>query len=222
MLPPVHRLKKDEIVWLNSHKCSHGHTYLSHYNCFITENPSKAKIGFIDIEASNLKANFGIILCYCIKVANEDKIYESCITKKEATQAEFPDKRLVQQLVTDIEQFDLLYGFYSTKFDLPFIRTRAISNGLAFPTFGSIKHKDIYYVVKNKFSLHSNRLEVACNELVGSSDKTHFDGNIWRTAVQGRKESLQYILEHCRADVCDLEKLTNKILEFAYPQVKSI
>jgi len=222
MRAPVQRLKKDELVWLGTHKCKHSHTYLEHYSCFLEESPSKAKIGFLDIEASNLKANFGIILCYCIKVAGEDKIYESCITKEEATQAAFPDKRLVQQLIKDMEQFDLLYGFYSTKFDLPFIRTRAISNGLDFPLFGSIKHKDVYYIVKNKFSLHSNRLEVACNELVGSSDKTHFDGNIWRTAVQGRKESLQYILEHCRADVCDLEKLTNKVLDYAYPQVKSI
>jgi uncharacterized protein YprB with RNaseH-like and TPR domain len=222
MIAPVHRLKKDEILWLAGHKCRHSHTYLDHYNCYLSEKPERFKVGYFDIETSNLKANFGVMLCYCIKEHGTDKIYNSMLTQKEAIHATQPDKRVVEQCIEDLMTFDLVYGYYSTKFDLPFVRTRAVAMGLDFPIFGSLKHKDVYYMVKNKFSLHSNRLEVACNEILGHSRKTHFDGNTWRQAVQGNQTALEYILSHCKGDVCDLEDLVNKILDFSYPSVKSI
>jgi hypothetical protein len=45
---------------------------------------------------------------------------------------------------------------------------------------------------------------------------------MWRRALQGNKKALGYIQEHCRADVLDLEKLTKKVLDYAYPVTKSI
>jgi uncharacterized protein YprB with RNaseH-like and TPR domain len=222
MRAPVQRLKKSELVWLGLHNCKHGHSYLEHYSCFLNEAPVSKRVGYLDIETSNLDADFGIMLCYCIKEAGVDFIHEGVITQKEATHATTPDKRLVEQCIEDIKKFDLLYGYYSSKFDMKFIRTRAVSMNIDFPSFGTLKHKDIYYVVKNKFKLHSNRLEVACNELLGHSDKTHFDGNIWRQAVQGDKKALGYILSHCENDVLDLEKLVNKVIDFAYPSVVSL
>lgn len=222
MKVPVQRLKKDELVWLGTHNCAHGHSYLEHYSCFLKENPNKKRIGFLDIETSNLDADFGILLCYCIKEAGKDKIYKGVITKKEATHTTEPDKRLVNQCVEDILKFDLLYTYFGTKFDLPFLRSRAVALKIKFPLHGTLKHKDIYYIIRNKFKLHRNRLEVACNELVGASDKSHFDGNIWRQAVQGDKVALSYILSHCEADVRDLEKLTDEVIDYAYPSVKSL
>lgn len=222
MIAPVHRLKKDEIVWLGTHRCRHRHTYLEHYNCFIEENPTKSKIGFFDIETSNLAADFGIMLCYCIKEAGTDTIYHGVLKSNEARHETSPDKRIVSHCINDLLKFDLIYTFYGSKFDLPFLRTRAISLGIDFPVYGSVKHKDVYFIIKNKFRLHRNRLEVACNELLGESHKTHFDGNMWRRALQGNAEALSYILEHCKADVIDLENLTYKIINFAYPHTKSI
>ncbi|KKL84703.1 hypothetical protein LCGC14_1962040, partial [marine sediment metagenome] len=74
-IAPIHRLKKKETVWLANHKCKHRHNYIEHYNCYITENPDMERIGFLDIECSNLKADYGIILSYCIKKHGEDTIY---------------------------------------------------------------------------------------------------------------------------------------------------
>ena len=222
MIAPVQRLKKDEIVWLGTHRCKHHHTFLEHYDCYLSENPQRKRIGYLDIETSNLDADFGIMLCYCIKDGSSNKILEGVLSKKEAIHATAPDKRLVEQCIKDMLKFDLIYTFYGTKFDLKFIRTRAVAMNLDFPLFGTIKHKDIYYIVKNKFKLHSNRLEVACNELLGHSNKSHFDGNIWRQAVQGDTKALGYILSHCQNDVIDLEELRNKIIDFAYPSVVSV
>lgn len=222
MIAPVHRLRKDKIIWLSNNKCKHGHSYLEHYNCYLNEKPDEQRAGYFDIETSNLDADFGIMLCYCIKDANSDKVYEGVVNPKDIRHNTMPDKKVVEKCIKDLANFDIIYGYYSTKFDLPFLRTRAVSMNIPFPHYGSLKHRDVYYIVRNKFKLHRNRLEVACNELLGKSRKTHFDGNMWRRAIQGDKTALKYILDHCRNDVIDLEDLTNEIIEFAYPQVRSI
>jgi uncharacterized protein YprB with RNaseH-like and TPR domain len=223
MSAPVNRLKKDEIIWLGSHKCEkHGHNYLEHYNCYLTENPNMKRVGFLDIETSDLKANFGIILCYCIKEAGVDTILHRMVTKKEVYLPDTPDKAVVESCIKDMQKFDLLYTYYGTGFDLPFIRTRAKILNLDFPTFGTIKHKDVYYIIRNKFKLNRNGLETACRELLGSTAKTHFGGDMWRQAVQGESTALAYVLEHCKADVIDLEKLTNVVLDYVGPNTNSI
>jgi uncharacterized protein YprB with RNaseH-like and TPR domain len=217
MKPPVHLLKKSKIIWLNNHLCKHSHTYLSHWDCYLKENPDEIKVGYLDIETSNLDADFGIMLCYCIKVDGEDTILGRHLTEEEALNKKEPDKQLVKELIQDMSQFSLVYTYYGTGFDLKFIRTRAVSNKLKFPVFGSISHKDVYYIIKNKFKLHRSGLETACNELIGRTLKTHFDGDTWRHAVQGKQKALAWIFDHCQRDVIDLEKLTKKVMDFANP-----
>jgi uncharacterized protein YprB with RNaseH-like and TPR domain len=470
---PVHLLKKSKIIWLANHLCKHGHSYLEHYSCYLSEKPEENRVGFLDIETSNLDADFGIMLAYCVKIEGENKILGRHLTEEETLNKKQPDKQLVKELIHDMSQFNLLYtyygcvtpnhktlndklewveigslkqgdrliafsenrldqngrkwemstveyaipmdkecvevhfsngqiitcttdhpflagypeyrwiqakdmnqftrgeksntkirklittwetdnstsaaylaGFYdgegsirknnylevccsqkqgitldyvtkllgdkqynlsvckqhddikqihitgglserlrflgsirpkrllndinfdtlekcyvksaidpiyvteiipvgiktviglqtssktylvdgigshNTGFDLKFIRTRAVANGLPFPVFGSISHKDVYYIIKNKFKLHRSGLETACNELIGRTLKTHFDGNTWRHAVQGNQTALGYIFDHCQRDVKDLETLTHKVMDFANPNTtKSI
>jgi len=211
-LAPIHRLKVDQIRWLGSHRCKHGMTYLSHYNCYIAENPNQQRIGFIDIESSNLKADFGLMLCYCIKEQGTDKIYHRTVTEKELKHV--LDKNVVKQCIKDMLKFDMLIGYYSTKFDIPFIRTRAAVHKIYFPTYGTLKHKDVYYMVRNKFCLSRNRQEVACRVLLGKTEKSHIVYTHWVKALQGNKKSLTYILDHCKRDVRDLERLYNHVINY--------
>lgn len=208
-LAPVVTMKKDEIVWLSRHKCEHGHSFLSHYQCYLRENPLKEKIGYFDIEASNLNANFGIIFTYCIKTGGKDEILERTVTKKELSTC--LDKKVVEQCVKDLQKYDKIIGYYSARFDIPYVRSRALYNGLDFPAYGEIIHEDLYDNIKRKFRLNSNRLETACRFLLGHSDKTHLNSDYWIKALQGDKESLDYIVDHCRKDVIDLEKLHKRV-----------
>jgi len=212
MQAPVNRLSKDKIIWLASHNCEHYHTYLNHYQCYLKDHPIGQKIGFLDIEASNLDANFGIMLSYCIKEAGKDKILYDVVTKDDLDT--HLDKRIVKHCIEDILKFDLIVGYYSTKFDIPYIRTRALSSGLDFPEFGTIKHKDVYYMVKSKLKLNSNRLQTACKAVLNHSDKTFIESIYWIKALRGDKKSLSYILTHNKYDVIDLEKLYNKLIRF--------
>lgn len=216
MIAPVHRIKKDQIIWLSNHRCAHGHTYLEHYNCYLKEHPEENKIGYFDIESSSLVADFGF--CISWKILDQDNnMHGRTITKEEVLGGKIPDKNLMKELIEKLNGFDLVYTYNGTKFDFPFVRTRSVINNLEFPTFGSLKHKDVYYIIKNKFRLHRKSLEVACEMLLGESNKTHWMGKHWIGAVQGKEASLKYIDEHCERDVYDLKKLTEMTLDFANP-----
>ncbi len=212
MTVPIHRLKKTEIMWLNKHKCKHGHTYLEHWSCYEKENPDNMRTGFLDIEASNLKGDFGICLCYCIKDEKSDKIYSRIITKEELRTS--LDTENIKQCIEDMSKFDRLIGYYSSRFDIPFLRTRAVILGVDFPEFGSIIHNDLYFLIRNRFSLSSKRLDAACRALLGSTSKTRLDGVHWIKALSGDKEALDYILDHCKHDVLELERLYKVAIDF--------
>lgn len=210
-------MSKGEMIRLANNRCeAHGHTFLEHYNCYLRENPDTKKIGFYDIECSNLDADFGIILTYSIKTLGKEEYLTGCIKKTDIDKAKAgdEDKIVVRKLVEDIQKFDLLIGYYSSRFDMPFIRTRALTCGVEFPEFGSIKHIDLYFTVRGKFKLSSNRLENACRVILGKTEKTRVDGKYWRAATRGDVKSLKYIQDHNKYDVDDLEKLYNKVIGF--------
>lgn len=218
---PIPQLSKEELLTLYKGKCKHGHRYISHYNCYLNEKPGGMRIGFFDIEASNLKADFGIVLCYCIKDSQSDKIFERCVTNKELSKD--LDKSVIKQMVEDFKQFDMLVTYYGTNFDLPFVRVRALNLGVPFPEHGDLLHRDVYYIVKSKMAaLSSKRLENACNVLIGESQKTRINSEHWLQGLRGSKVSLDYILDHCRKDVLDLEKLYNKVKPFTKEVKKSV
>ena len=220
--PPIHRLTKQELVFLATHYCKHGHTYLQHYACYQPEDVER--IGFLDIEASNLDADFGIVLCYCIKDHNSKKIYEAVLKPQDlkTARAGDEDKEVIKRCIEDVAKFDRLVTYYGTGFDLPFLRARAVVCGVDFPVYGSIKHTDLYYIVRNKFKLSSRRLENACRVLLGRTQKTRIENAFWRGAVRGDKKSLQYVLDHCQKDVLDLELLYKKVIEFSLAKGASI
>lgn len=213
-------MKKAELLELFKGRCKHGHTYAEHPACYIKEKKEDTKVGYIDIETSNLKANFGIMLSYAIKVRGKGKIFCDTITKKEIEDGTL-DKRLVKQCINDMKKFDVLMGYYSTKFDIPFIRSRAMYWGIDFPIYGELNHKDVWYMVRAKMCLHSNRLESACQHL-GIRGKTHIDGLYWIRALSGDEYSLKYILDHNKKDVIILEKLHNRVKDFVRNTTRSI
>ena len=225
MPAPVHRLKKAEIVRLANSKCQHDHTYLDHYNCYLEEQPeAQEKIGFLDIESSNLVADFGIMLSYCIKERGNDTILSSVIKRHDIQKAKAgdEDRKVVAQCIKDLQKFDRIVTYYGKRFDIPFIRTRASSCGLDFPSYGSLIHDDLYFVVRHRFRMSSNRLENACRVLLGDTNKTRIEGKYWRAAARGDEESLSYILDHNEKDVVDLERLYDHVLDFVRRQDTSI
>lgn len=208
------RMKKDEILKLANTKCEHGHTLLSHPQC--AEKAAgivlEERVGFLDIESSNLKATFGYTFAYAIKVAGKNEILGRTVTRKEILSG-VRDKKLIQECVDDMRKFDRIVTYYGGGFDLPFLRTRAIYWDLDFPVLREIFHTDVYQVIKHKFNLHRRSLEVAC-QTFGIEAKQHpMFPDQWQEALIGTQWALDYIWEHNKEDVESLEKLYNKIID---------
>jgi uncharacterized protein YprB with RNaseH-like and TPR domain len=211
------RMKKDEIVWMAVHSCkAHGVKYINHPACYVREEPDKQKTGFIDIESTQLRADWGIVLCVSILDLNSTHNFVRTITKKEVHSKDL-DKNVVRDAVVEMRKYDRLIGYYASnmRFDIPFLRTRAVHHDLDFPAFGEIIMEDVFPVIKYKFKLSRNRLDNACEALLGKSEKTHWLWDHWLKAVQGDAASLKYIEEHCKIDTKVLKQLYLKIYKFS-------
>lgn len=219
MKVPIHRLKKDEIIWLNNHTCSaHRHRYLDHYACYLKEQPDKRRTAILDIETSNLKADYGIVLTWCLLPLDTDTVIKGIITPadiakggKDGTE----DRRIVKDCIAACLGFDKLITYYGKRFDVPYLRARSMHMREKFPYFGSIHHVDVYDIVKHRFCMSRKSQEVACRFLLNHTDKTHFDGSIWREAARGKASALKQVLDHNIYDVQDLKKLYLAVVDFS-------
>ena len=210
---------------MNELRCIHRHSIKTHPNCFkrglIHYNWWENKrIAYLDIETSDLKADFGIVLTWCLKFQKDKNIYSAIITKEDIEDRTF-DKRIIKSLLEALENVDIVVTYYGTDFDIPFLRTRAEKWRLDFPKYGYIAHWDLYYKVKKLFKTHRKSLGVVTNFL-GISGKTFIDGDIWFVAQYGDEKALKYILEHNKQDVIILEKLHERIKEYSKWERRSL
>ena len=172
-------------------------------------NPANEKIGFFDLESTNLVASYGLMMSYCIKELNGPLI-KNCITTKEM-RSPIKDKRLLNDMCKDMLKFDRIITYYGTGFDIKFSRARALLWDLDFPLYKSVKHTDAYYIVKHKIKLHSHKLEAVC-DFFGIPAKDHkLNPVVWADAMVGTKSALDYVLVHNVEDVICLEALYKKL-----------
>ena len=179
------------------------------------------RIGFLEIEKRHLKASIGTMISWAMKPMGGDVRFE-CWNRKEATSINKMDRRIMKLLIEDLKKYDLIVTYYGTGFDLKFMRTRAMILELPdFPEFGQLKHFDLYYAVRNKMALHSNRLAVATQTL-GIEGKTPLPPSIWGAARLGDKKALEEIKTHNIEDVKILEELYHRVLPYVKVIRKSI
>lgn len=217
----LRKLSKRDILKYSKMKCEHRHSLISHPKCLLKELGKVDRIGYLDIETSNLDANAGFITSYCIKVRGEKKIYGRTITKEEILSGDF-DKQIVKDLCEDLKNFDTVVGYYSTGFDIPYIRTQAVHHGIDFPVYSTVKHIDVYYMIKHRFKLTRNRMQTAC-DYFGIPSKGHaLTPNWWKLAAIGDKKALAWTWEHNVEDVISLELLHNKVSSYVKETNKSI
>jgi len=211
-------------------RCVHRHSIKEHPNCFVAGNVDarvakvledqtntpwyllpEYKIGYFDIETDGLVPDFGTMLSWAIKERGGANKFD-VITKKELFDGKF-DRRIVKSLIEEFSNYQILVGYFSTGFDLPFVRAKALHYDLDFPGYGSIYHFDIFYTVKSKLKLSRKSLENVCDYL-HIEGKTPISKDMWRRAKYGDKEALKYVLDHNLGDTAILEILHNKLMPF--------
>ncbi|MGC8588885.1 MAG: ribonuclease H-like domain-containing protein [Hydrogenobaculum sp.] len=197
-------LKPEEFI------CVHGHTGLEHPNCYIKylDSCDTSNIGFLDIETSQLDAEFGFMITWSIKKLDGD-IKSDYLKHSDFNTWNF-DRRITHSIIEEMKKYKIIYTYYGSRFDIPFIRSRALKYNLSFPIQNQIIHRDLYYIVRNKLALTSNALGNVTHYL-GIEGKNGISKSTWLRASYGDKSSIKYILDHNIRDVKILEELYKKI-----------
>lgn len=219
------RMTKQEILKYSKITCVHHQPYLSHPNCLAKMVHFEEKVGYLDIETSNLNANYGMVISYSIKEEG-GKILWGVLNQEDFMRSDgFYDKRLIENCVRDMEKFDRLIVYWGKdrRHDIPFLRTRALMMNVQFPIYQEQIVNDLYDTVKNKLRLGRNGLQSACTAF-GITSKDHpITPDVWQKAIVGRnKKALAYVLEHNKEDVISTELLHQKIKWFGSEPKTSI
>jgi uncharacterized protein YprB with RNaseH-like and TPR domain len=208
------KLTRDQIIWLAKNKCSHHHSYLEHTGCYKGNFETTEKLAFLDIECSNLKADWGIVLTWCLKPAGKKAILTGCIKKSDIKRwgAEGKeDTRILKELVKALKGFDRCITHYGSRFDLGYIRARSVFCGIEFPTFGALYQTDTWMIMRKKFTVSRNTLENGSRFLAGGTNKTRLTLPVMHGALRGEQWALDEMLHHNKFDVIDTENLYNAI-----------
>ena len=161
----------------------------------------------LDIEASSLTADFGLILTFGSKVVGIGKpevlnILDYCNESKDLIKAE---KQLLRDISKRMLGADVWLTHYGTWYDLVFINSRLLYHNLpVLPS--SYPHVDTWKVAKNRLKLRNNRLHTIQEFLRLPSEKNAIKPEQWIRALGGHRPSMAYIVEHNRRDVLVLEE----------------
>lgn len=149
------------------------------------------------------------MLCGCIASSRNQKIQTFSIEDYPGTDA-IDDSRLVSAYLEELSKADMIVGWYSGGFDSKFLVTKCVEHRLPPPCLPP--ELDLWKTPYNNWLLYSNRLNNVQEFLNLPDTKTQIWKRHWRLARTGNKQSLRYIIQHCRLDV--------KVLRQAYYEIR--
>lgn len=167
-----------------------------------------ARILCYDIEATNLDADFGYVLAIGYKF-----IGDPANTTKVLSIDQFPryevdrtdDRPLLKAFEKVYEQAEAILHYNGIRYDEPYVNTRRLIHGMdPLPRKPRI---DLLYTAKSTFRVRSKRLDNVAKILGTSHQKSPVTGRHWVRAMAGYRNSLAYVVRHCRADVLVLEEV---------------
>jgi uncharacterized protein YprB with RNaseH-like and TPR domain len=164
------------------------------------------RVLFLDLECTNLKADFGFILVAGMKWLHEKKAFTYTLATHPGKKVT-DDSALVKAVADTVDTADVLVTYYGRRFDIPFLTSRLL---LADPKrvllLSPTQHIDLWFTVKYKLKLRNNRLASLIEFLNLNNKKTPILGQYWVDAQAGDRNALKYVEKHCIPDVLALEE----------------
>lgn len=126
------------------------------------------------------------------------------------------DRHLLAAFLSIASEADELVAHFGDRFDLPWIRTRALLLRLdPLPFFKTIDTKA--WASKN-FYFNSNKLDYL-SSVLGHGRKLETDFGLWkRVLIDNDKKSLDYMCKYCGVDVIKLEKVYHDFAPLIKPK----
>jgi uncharacterized protein YprB with RNaseH-like and TPR domain len=176
----------------------------------------------VDIETTDLAANMGIVLCVSYKPYLSGRVRTIAIDTDRLKRAHkevslrgtrAPDFHVVKDTFRALKEFDILVTFNGRKFDVPFLRARALILGLE----GSVQnlpkwHIDLSNVLRGTSARIVGRRFISLAQVQGflgipeKEGKTPLSYETWSLAHFGSAKALREVVIHCERDVLVLEK----------------
>ncbi len=180
--------------------------------------PHAVNLDFVcfDLETSNLKADFSILLTACIKPFGQPPIVFRADNYPAWKTDRANDRDITVAISTELRKHAIVIGHYSSGFDIPFLRAKMAKHGLELlpPMFGI----DTWRIAKNNFAVSSRRLQNLVY-FFDLGEKTGVEGALWMDAAyNGDKKAMDAIVTHNVKDVEVLEKLAC----ISFPYTRSI
>jgi len=167
------------------------------------------RILFWDVETTNLKADFGRMLCFAYQWSDEKRINLETIRDTKAFKNGKPweDGELIRKAHKVLIQADGLVHHFGDRFDLKFFKTRLIELGLYFPPVHTV---DTWKVAKKHLLLQSNRMANIA-DFLGGEQKTGIKKREWVKSNGYHEPSLKKLEAYCKQDVKTLRGVYEKL-----------
>jgi DNA polymerase elongation subunit (family B) len=151
----------------------------------------------ISIDYENI-LNERAIICICYKWENDKKIHHLTWNKGD-------DKKMIQEFARIIDSADEVIGHNSDRFDVKWVRTRALFHKIPFTH--EIQSIDTLKAARGKFKFNSNRLDYIA-KFLGLDGKIKTEYSLWKNIVlHNDKASMDKMVRYCKKDVKQLERI---------------
>jgi DNA polymerase elongation subunit (family B) len=150
------------------------------------------------------------IICISYKWSGEDQVYNITWDKQQ------DDRFMIEQFIEVLNDADLIVAHNGDRYDLKFIKTRAIFHDLPmllnYPQFDTLK------VAKKKFMFNSNKLDYI-SEFLGFENKIKTTMKLWDDIIlRDCPKAMDEMVKYCDMDVILLEKVYNKLVSWELPK----
>lgn len=155
-----------------------------------------------DIEATQLNADLGSVLCASVKPYGK-KPYTFRI------KAVGNDVKVVRDLKDALEEYKCWLTYYGKGFDVPFVNTRLLKWG--YPPIEPRHHIDLFFTLKANTKMSSKGLGRFAS-LLGEDDKQKMgvSQNVWSEMGFKIATHMPTMVARCESDCEVLENLYNK------------
>lgn len=166
------------------------------------------RIASFDIETTNLRANFGVVICGAVQPhtgrREAIKVYRQEVVSSD-------DSAVVNDLITELNTYTILIAHNGVGFDRKFLNTRAVKHGL--PVLSPrLKMYDPVRVARRELLMSWNGLDALAQYLGCRHQKYGTVGELWiKAALDHDPAALEEIVKHCVADVKVLDEVADRL-----------
>lgn len=151
------------------------------------------------------------IICVSYKWLGEKQVYNLAWDNDQC------DKFLLEQFIDTLNEADLIVAHNGDRFDLKWIKTRAIFHRLPmlvdYPQFDTLK------VAKKKFLFNSNKLDYI-SKFLGHEGKNKTNMKLWDDIILRKDpKAMKEMIEYCDEDVRQLEAVYNELVSWDNPKM---